>query len=48
MGFQDVAFLSSRAGFSTTFLNNCGRGESFVTTTCTKTVVGVKQGHAPC
>ena len=33
MGFQDVAFIPSRASFSTTFL---------------RTVVGRKQGHAPC
>ena len=31
--------------FYTTFLNNSGRGESLVTTTCRKGVVGVKQGH---
>ena len=48
MGFQDVAFLPSRASFSTTFLKSYGRGESLVTTTCLKTVVGGKQGHAPC
>ena len=27
-GFQDVAFLSTRTSFSTTYLKNCGRGES--------------------
>ena len=48
MGFQDVAFLPSRTSFSTTFLKNCGRGEGFRTTTCHKTVVGGKQGHAAC
>ena len=37
-----------QATFSTTFLKNCGRGESLKTTTCVKTVVGGKQGHAPC
>ena len=34
--------------FSTTFLTNCGRSESLETTTCPKTVVGGKQGYAPC
>ena len=34
VGFQDVAFLASRASFSTTFLRNCDRGKSLVTTTC--------------
>ena len=33
---------------STTFLKNCGRGESPLTSTCVKTVVGGKQGHASC
>ena len=40
MGFQDVAFLPSPASFSTTFLINCGRGESLRTATCIVTVVG--------
>ena len=44
MGFQDVAFLSSRAGFCITFLKNHGRGESLRTTTCLITVVGVSKG----
>ena len=48
MGFQDVALMQSRASFSTTFHKNCGRGESLGTTTCPKTVVGDKQGHALC
>ena len=34
--------------FPTTFLNNCGRGESLVTTTCHVTVAWCEQGHAPC
>ena len=34
MGFQDVAFLLSRASFSTTFLLYCGRDESLGATTC--------------
>ena len=38
----------SRASFFTTFLKDCGRGESLGTTTCLKPVVGGKQGHAPC
>ena len=46
--FQDVAFLPSLASFSTTCKENCGRGESLGITTCLKTVVGGKQGHAPC
>ena len=48
MGFQDVAFLSSRASCFTTFLKYCGRRIGLGTTTCLKTVVGGKQGHAPC
>ena len=40
VGFQDVAFLPSRTGFSTTCLKHCGRGEIFLTTTCLTTVVG--------
>ena len=48
MGFLEIAFMPSRASFSTTFLKNCGRCESLWTTTCLKTAVGVKQGHAPC
>ena len=47
MGFQDIAFLPTRASFSTTFLKNCGRGESLGTTTCPKTVVGVSKGMLP-
>ena len=43
MGFQDVELLPS-----TTLLKHCGRGESLETATCPKTVVGGKQGHAPC
>ena len=48
MSFQDVAFLPSRNSFSTTFLKNCGKGESHRTTTCLNTVVGGRHGHAPC
>ena len=44
MVFQDVAFLSPRASFSTAFLKNCGSGKRFGTTTCLKTVVGVSKG----
>ena len=47
MRFQDVAFLPSRANFSTTFLDNCGRGEMLEITTCSKTVVEGKKRHAP-
>ena len=45
MGFQDLAFLPSRAIFSTMFLKNCDIGESLGTTTSPKIVVGGKQGH---
>ena len=48
VGFQDVVFLPSQARFSTTFLKNCGRGEGLRTTICLETVVGGKQGRAPC
>ena len=48
MGFQDVAFLPSIASFSTTFLKNCGRGESLRATTCPTTVVVGKQWYGPC
>ena len=47
IGFWDVTFLPTRACFSTTFLNNCGRGESIGTTTCLKTVVGVGKCMIP-
>ena len=46
--FQDVAFLPSRASFSTTFLQSCARNECLVTTTCLIALVWGKQGHAPC
>ena len=48
MSIKDVTLLPSRASFHTTFLKNCGRSESLGITTCPKTVVGGKQGHAPC
>ena len=48
MGFWDVPFLPFRVCFSTTFLKNYGKCESFMTTTCLPTVVGGKQGHATC
>ena len=48
MGFGDVVFLPSRASFCITFLKNCGRGEGLMATTCLRTVVGGKQGLAPC
>ena len=47
MGYQDVAFLPSRACPSTTFLKSCGSGESLGTTTCLECVVGGKQWHTP-
>ena len=47
MGFQDsVSALPSY--FFTTFLKKFYRGESLWTTTCFITVVGGKQGYAPC
>ena len=47
-GFQDVAFLPLRASFFfTTFFIHCCRGESFRTTTCLKTVVGVCKDMLP-
>ena len=48
MSVQDAVFLPSRTSFSNTFLKNCGRDKSLGTTTCPKTVVGGKQGHATC
>ena len=45
MDFQDVAFLPTKASFSATFHNNCGRGESLGSTTCLKTVVLGKQTY---
>ena len=48
MSLQDVAFLPSRASFSTTFSKNSGIGGNLVFTTCHKTVVRGKQGHALC
>ena len=37
MGFKDVAFLSSRASFHTTFHENCGRDEMFWSASCLRT-----------
>ena len=34
--------------FSTSFLRNCGRGESLWTTTHCESIVGGKQGYAVC
>ena len=48
MGFQDVAFLPSRATFSTTFIKFCGRVEILLTTTHLKAVDVGMQGHTPC
>ena len=49
----DIRFIDMKMGFvvvifSSTFLMNCGRSESLRIVTCLKTVVGGKQGHAPC
>ena len=48
MGYQDVAFLSSVASFCTTFLENCGKGESLMTTTCPKAGWGVSIRITTC
>ena len=48
MGFQDVAFLLSRASFSTAFHKNYDTVESHGTSTCLNTAVGDMQGHAAC
>ena len=40
IGLQDAVFLPSKHSFSTTFLNDRGRGECLYTTTCLKTIVG--------
>ena len=43
MGFQDVAFVPSRASFHNNFfLKDSNRGQGFRTTTYPKTVVGGK------
>ena len=46
MAFQDVAFLSSLTSVAATFLKYCGRGERLRSTTCLRTVVVGKHGHA--
>ena len=48
MRLQEVVFQPFRVSFSTTFLKQCGRGESLGTTTCLRYVVGGKQGYAAC
>ena len=48
MGFQNVAFLPSRASISTTFLEDCGRGESLEITKYLKAAIWAKQGHDQC
>ena len=45
MDFQDVAFLPSRASFYVTFF---GIKNNLWTATSLRTVVGGRQGHAPC
>ena len=49
LGFQDVVFLPpiQRQLFHHIFFYCC-RGESLVSTTCLRTVVFGKHGHAPC
>ena len=41
MDFQDLEFLPS------TFVTNCGGGESLLTTTCLRAVVEVSKGMFP-
>ena len=48
MGFQDVHFLTSSASFYATCLKTCGGGEGLGSSVCLRTVVGGRQGHAPC
>ena len=48
MGFPDVTFLPTPTRIYTMFFTNRGRGEGLGTTKCLRTVVGGKQGHAPC
>ena len=48
MGYKDVAFLPSRASFSTTFLKICGRGENLWTAACHKAVEGLSKDMLPC
>ena len=42
-----MMFLPSRASFHTTFLNNCGRGESLESTACSRNVVEINKGMLP-
>ena len=48
VGFQDVAFLSSRANFSTTFLQSYGIGESLRTAVCLRIIFDCKEVYAHC
>ena len=48
MGFQDVVFLSPEVVFPPHFLKNFSKGECLRPTTCLRTVVGGRQGYAPC
>ena len=48
MDLQDVSLLLPRGRFYTTFLRNCGRGESHATGTCIKTMVGSMQRYVRC
>ena len=41
----NMPLLTPTTPFHSTFVENCGRGESFGTTTYPKTVVGGKQMH---
>ena len=47
-GLHDVALLSSRVSYSTTFHNYCSRGERLGTAKCLKAVAVGKQGQAQC
>ena len=48
MGVWDGWNATSLSLFSSTFLENCGRGEGLRTTTCLELVVVGKHGHALC
>ena len=45
MGLQGLAFLPSRVSFSTTYLKNCGSGESIGTIGCLWLGVGKGMLH---
>ena len=48
IGFQDVAFLFSRASFPPTFIKSYDGGLVFRTAICLKSVFDGNQGHTSC